>query len=151
MQEKTLLLSIHPQYAGKIFEGMKTVELRRVKPRLSKGDIVLVYVTSPKMELTGAFEVSGVIKSPPKDLWPKVADCACIDKDSYDRYFSGANHGYGIKISYSWKFKKPLSLSSLRQEIEGFNPPQGYKYYSASEITHHDMGNLLLKPHELTS
>ena len=40
-----------------IFAGSKTVELRRVCPKISSGDLALVYVSSPVKELRGAFEI----------------------------------------------------------------------------------------------
>ena len=144
MQQNTLLLSIHPNYSEKIFVGLKTVELRRVRPRVAKGDVVLVYATSPQMELIGAFEVSSVIEAVPKELWSEVADYACIDKDSFDSYFLGAKCGYGIEISYSWQFETPLSLSSLRQRIPGFCPPQGYRYLSTSEVNQLELDSPLV-------
>ncbi|MEM9926802.1 MAG: ASCH domain-containing protein, partial [Cyanobacteria bacterium P01_D01_bin.50] len=42
MPANILLLSIKPEYASKIFSGQKTVELRRVRTRLTIDDIVLV-------------------------------------------------------------------------------------------------------------
>ena len=62
MLRKILLLSIHPEHAKNIFDGIKTVELRRTRPRLSKCDQVLVYVSSPTKALVGAFEVKKVIE-----------------------------------------------------------------------------------------
>ncbi len=41
MPSNILLLSIRPKYAKKIFEGNKKVELRRVRTRLDKGDLVV--------------------------------------------------------------------------------------------------------------
>jgi len=52
-----LLLSIQPKYANLIFEGKKTTELRRVRPRVNQGDFVLIYVSSPDKVLLGSCEV----------------------------------------------------------------------------------------------
>ena len=42
-----VLLSVRPKYAEKIFERTKTVELRRIRPKLlEEGDLVLLYVSS---------------------------------------------------------------------------------------------------------
>ena len=73
-----LLLSIHPEYAEKIFDGTKRVELRRVRPRLQNGDLVIVYVSSPVKAVCGAFRVDNVVagtapdklKALPKDKKP---------------------------------------------------------------------------------
>ena len=50
----TLLISIHPEYAKKIFEGTKRVELRRIQPKIFEDDLVVVYVTSPVKRSFGA-------------------------------------------------------------------------------------------------
>jgi predicted transcriptional regulator len=94
MSDSTLLLSVRPEYAEKIFEGIKTVELRRTRPRLCEGDVVIVYASSPTKALIGAFEVEKVIQKPLKDLWHEVQKKAGI---SYDDSYS-----YGI-ISYNMK------------------------------------------------
>jgi predicted transcriptional regulator len=52
-----LLLSIRPEYANKIFDRTKTVELRRVRPRLlNEGDRVVVYVSSPGTSCSWFFQ-----------------------------------------------------------------------------------------------
>ena len=38
MTDEVLLLSIHPEYAARIFDGKKTVELRKIRPRMEHGD-----------------------------------------------------------------------------------------------------------------
>ena len=61
MMKNAVLMSIRPQYATKIFDGIKTVELRRVKPKfLAEGDLIFVYVSSPVKSLVGAFTVSSI-------------------------------------------------------------------------------------------
>jgi len=75
------LISIRPRFAEMIFSGSKTVELRRVCPKVSVGDLALVYVSSPAMELRGSFEVGknahcftlGTLE----ESWPEVRRYAC--------------------------------------------------------------------------
>ncbi|WP_257236648.1 hypothetical protein [Nostoc sp. 'Peltigera malacea cyanobiont' DB3992] len=75
-----LLISVKPEYANKIFEERtKKVELRRVRTRVKTGDIVFVYVSSPKKTFLGFFEVDFVIeklasKNELKELWKQVKD-----------------------------------------------------------------------------
>src|SRR5258708_10947703 len=66
------LISIRPRFAEMIFSGSKTVELRRVCPKVSIGDLALVYVSSPAMELRGSFEVGKILTGSPTALWKKV-------------------------------------------------------------------------------
>ena len=131
----SLLISIRPKYADQIFNGQKKVELRRVKPRVSSGDTVLVYVTSPTKALLGAFEVDKVVESSPNRLWSKVANIAGISKEEFIDYYEGTEKAYGIFIKKSWHLETPLALSNLKTKWENFHPPQSYRYVSLKEAT----------------
>ena len=97
MSKNILLISIKPEYAEKIFSGHKTVELRRVRTRLKIGDIVLVYVSSPKKALIGSFEVENIIqekiesKNDIENRWEEVQERACIAYEKFKEYYQGAS------------------------------------------------------------
>lgn len=133
MSAHSLLLSIRPKYAEQIFNGVKTVELRRIKPKLSCGDTVLVYVSSPTKALIGAFEVDRVIESSPQSLWNKVSDIAGVTEKEFTEYYDGTEKAYGIFIKKSWQLDTPLDLSNLKMKWKNFHPPQSYRYISVSE------------------
>lgn len=128
MISDALLLSIHPNYAEMIFNGIKKTELRKVKPRLKSGDLVLIYVTSPVKALAGAFEVDEIIEKRTDELWYDVKGKCGITRDEFKDYFEGAEIGYGISFNKVWKFSSPAKLNSLRDQCPGFRPPQGYHY-----------------------
>ena len=69
MLGRALLISVRLEHAEGILSGGKTVELRRTRPRVSRGDWVFIYVPTPRKELVGAFEVADVIAKGPSDLW----------------------------------------------------------------------------------
>ena len=133
MVSDALLLSIHPKYACMIFNGEKNVELRKVKPRLKNGDLVMIYVTAPIKALAGAFKVDKVISRAPDNLWEDVKDKCGITKKQFENYFKGKKKGYGIKFEEVWKFSIPTKLNSLRNQCPGFRPPQGYHYVDLSK------------------
>ncbi len=133
MSVHSLLLSIRPKYAEQIFNGEKTVELRRVKPKISNGDTVLVYVSSPTKALLGAFEVDKVIESSPEHLWSKVSSIAGVTEEEFVSYYNGTEKAYGIFIKKSWHLEAPLALSNLKEKWENFHPPQSYRYISIKE------------------
>lgn len=133
--KNTLLLSIKPQYAKKIFDGTKTVELRRIKPKhLNDGDLILVYESAPVKALMGAFEVEKVVEDSINKLWKKVANKSAISQIEYDNYFKGASVGVGIFIGNVWKLLEPLTLENLKQEPYLFTPPQSFRYATDSEL-----------------
>ena len=134
MSLNVLLLSIHEKYATKIFDGRKTVELRRLKPRLNPGDLIVVYVTSPRKEIVGVLEVAKVLALPPDLLWKVVSNKSGLTSDEFYGYFEDAPLGFAIFVGKYDYFSKSLALDLLREKWSGFSPPQGYKYLDSDEI-----------------
>ncbi|MFT4176031.1 MAG: ASCH domain-containing protein [Luteolibacter sp.] len=129
--KKALLLSIKPRFAEAIFEGTKVFELRKVRPRLACGDLVLVYVTSPRCQLEGAFDVVSVIELPLEELWKVVENGCALTKGEFDDYFNGKTVGYAIGVGNAWVLETSRNLRFLRDEE--IVPPQSYRYLSASQ------------------
>lgn len=129
-----LLLSIHPRFAEAIFAGNKKVELRRRVPKLEAGDTVVVYATVPTAAIVGAFTVQRLQSSSLGDLWRRTRDVAAISSSEFQQYFSGLDTGVGIWISKATRFKTSVSLADLRVSINGFHPPQGFRYLRSEEI-----------------
>lgn len=136
-------MSIRPNYAAQIFDGTKKVELRRVCPRLTAGDLVLVYASSPVKALLGAFEVSRVISGRPSKLWNRVGTKAGTTRQQFDEYFNGTSLGYGIVLSRTWQMSKPMGLEKLRQRHSNFRPPQSYHYLTAKQANRIGLVRLL--------
>ncbi len=141
MPSNILLLSIRPEYANKIFEGKKKVELRRVRTRLNSGDLVIVYVSSPEKALVGSFEVERVItvENLPKELnnlWKQVKEQAGIKRKQFDEYYEGASVGVGIFLKNIQIFPQRLELESLRKQLPNIRPPQSYRYLTPIEVNH---------------
>lgn len=134
MQRHVLLLSIRPEYAKKIFDGTKKIELRRVRPRLEQGDLVLVYASSPIKALLGSFEVERVIEKLVINLWQDAEKQAGINLQDFFNYYAGKSVGFGICLKNIHTFAPPVDLESLRKEWSDFRPPQGYRYLTPSEF-----------------
>ncbi|XGV94915.1 MAG: ASCH domain-containing protein [Leptolyngbya sp. BL-A-14] len=134
MSGRILLLSIRPKYADKIFGGIKEVELRRTRPRLCEGDLVIVYASSPKKALIGTFEVERIIQKPLNELWREVQGKASISYEDFCCYYEGLSVGCGIFLDNTHYFNKPIELERLRREWDNFRPPQSYRYLKPSEI-----------------
>ena len=131
----TLVLSIKPIYAEKIFGGSKTVELRKTRPkRIAAGDIVLVYISSPIKSLAGAFRIDEVIEESLMDLWKKVKNRAGISYTEFSEYYNGSSIGVGLMFNEFWKIKNPIPLEIIKERCINFVPPQSFKYASNSEI-----------------
>ena len=72
MTPDSILMSVRPQYAEKILRGEKTVELRRVRPRVAPGDVIVMYVSSPEREVRALLQVEEVLEAHPAALWGAV-------------------------------------------------------------------------------
>jgi predicted transcriptional regulator len=131
--KNALLLSIRPKHAEKIFNGIKTVELRRIRPRLKCGDLVLVYVSSPTKALMGAFEVASVTGGSPRQIWRRFNGKSGLTKSEFNDYYDGAKQAFAVVLKRLWKFAKPVKLTQLRRNRTGFRPPQGYHYLTVEE------------------
>jgi predicted transcriptional regulator len=127
---KTLLLSLHPQHAHRVFAGDKDVELRRIRPRVGSGDRLIVYATSPVKAIVGWCLIDSVIENQPSLLWRQVRNRCAVSLSDYQAYFSGARASFGIVLKRPTSLAAPISLRYLRVAIPGFTPPQCYRYMS---------------------
>jgi len=134
MSDHALLISIRPSFVACIFARTKTVELRRVKPRLQTGDLVVIYASGTTKAIVGAFEVARVTVATPKYIWRKHNGGSGLAKKEFDRYFAGTNRGYVIHIGKLWKHPVLISLRTLRKRKVGFRPPQGYHYWKRDDL-----------------
>ncbi len=139
--DNLLLISVKPQYAKKILEGKKTIELRKSAPqRINKDTLMLIYVTSPINELWGVCKIKNIIKDNPKKLWERVGVQTGITEEEFNSYYKKYDNAFGIEVEEIKNLSKhSISLSSLRKLINGFIPPQTYGYINKNEID----GNLL--------
>lgn len=126
----SIIFSIHPEFADLIFDGVKTVELRRHMPRnLEKGACMVIYATSPTKCIVGTATVVGIVEHSIGALWKKIGKQSGITHAYFKEYFKDCDVGYGIMLSSASKFETPISLETLRRKVN-FTPPQSYMYGS---------------------
>ena len=148
MASRTIILSIRPRHAAKIFSGLKKVELRRIRPQnLGSGALALIYVTSPVRCLAGAFKVTHVIEKPLADLWKIVQQKAGVTYREFRQYYDGVSTGTAIFFEKVWSFSEPLSLEDLRNELLTFLPPRAFRYAKIHELAAPRIARLLSNIH----
>jgi predicted transcriptional regulator len=126
--KRDVVLSVRPLYSDKIFDGKKTVELRRRFPVAApRGTIAYIYSTSPVRAMVGSAEINNVIKMPVAEIWKSFGKRAKVTKVDFDDYFSGLKEGFALKISNARPFSRPIALTELRTRF-GFEPPQSFLY-----------------------
>ncbi len=134
MESRHVLLSVKPQYAGLLVDGVKTVELRRRFPLdLPKGTKCLVYATSPVCSVIGEVRVASVEKLSISKLWKKNAMNACIGWQHFKEYFMGVEEGCAIYTYAYLRYYQPIKLNKLGKS--NLTAPQSYRYLHKKELS----------------
>jgi len=122
-----MLLSINPEFVKEIFSGRKRYEFRKAK---CKEDVqmMLIYETSPIMQVVGQARIEDVIMGHPKEVWKKTSSHAGISKRFFDLYFKGRKKAVAYKLADVQKFDSPLPLSHFGID----HAPQSFQYVAES-------------------
>ena len=128
-----LIISVRPKFADAIVDGRKTIEVRRKRPSVQPGTLGLVYSSSPVQAVVGSFRVDRILSGTPDELWQTARQGACISKQDFDSYFTGADFGHAIVVSCGKRLPTPIKLTNLRAVWPGCMPPRSYGYLVAAD------------------
>lgn len=131
---KVLLISVKPEFAEKIFAGVKRIELRKSRPSVTAGDIVIVYSTLPEKAVLGSCTVKEVVTDTPVALWNTYHNELGIDKKRYFEYYKDMGIAVGIVLTSVQKFPEKIPLETIRKDFPQFTPPQTFKYFQRNEL-----------------
>lgn len=121
------LFSIKPEYCEQIFDGHKTVELRRrVSSKMSVGSLMLIYETTPTKAITGVAMITSVKAMPLRSLWSLARMEGGILKEAFFAYFNGVEDGYAIGLRSAMRLPTPVPLADLIEDY-GLQAPQSYR------------------------
>lgn len=129
--QTSVLLSIKPMFAAKIFEGTKRYEFRKIMFKNPCVGSVIVYASTPVRKVIGEFEVLGILALNKKYLWQHTEEHAGVTKEFFDSYFGNREIGYAIRIG------KTCLYSTPRELYKDFNiryAPQSFVYVPSSAI-----------------
>lgn len=124
---KYVLMSIKPCYARLIKTGEKTIELRRVAPKITSGDFIVIYESKPVQRITAICEVGTVFLMKIPELWNQVQNEVCITRNTFEEYFKGKEYGSGIRFKNASILETSKTLHELSPSLL---PPQSYRYIS---------------------
>ena len=133
MKNRILLISVKPEFANKIMEGSKTIELRKSAPKTEEGDLIVIYSTMPEKAVLGIGTVGEIIKSSPEEIWLNHSEQLGIDKLRFDQYYSGHSSAIGIAINNIRKYTEKVPLSLIKEKFPRFSPPQTFRYLNEDE------------------
>lgn len=121
---KAILISIKPKWAERIYNGTKTLELRKRMPKIPVGTVCLIYESYPVHMVTGYFIYAGAYRFRVDDPSWHLLAAANIVLLAFQWYYSGRTYGYAWTIDQPTKFDKPIELSDL--EVK--RAPQSYQF-----------------------
>ncbi len=130
--KQDVLLSVRPQYANLLVDGVKRIELRRKFPTdLEAGTRCLIYSSSPTQRVIGECKIESVKKLTLADLWKESALDAMISWNDFTSYFSGLDHGYAVRVYGPQRYDKPRELTKVAGKEA--KPPQSYRYLPSKD------------------
>jgi predicted transcriptional regulator len=129
-----IMLSIHPEYAEKIFSGIKLWEYRKKVPagdEAAQIKGVVVYATAPVSRLIGEFttDFTKVLRHDIKTLRCRThaASLGGIAPEDFSNYFEGREYGYGIPIFETLRYDQ-AGVQPALADFGVKKPPQGWVY-----------------------
>ena len=125
--EKTLLMSLKPQFAELILEGKKSVEFRRRFSPKHTGATVLFYVSNPVREFKFTARIASVEHKKTLELWSDFGHEGGVSKTTFDDYFRGLDRGYAIVLDRVSPVSHRLNLRQAQALLPGFRPPQSFQ------------------------
>jgi predicted transcriptional regulator len=127
---RTIVLSIKPRYAELILAGTKTVEFRRAWAA-EKVAAIAIYASAPIRKIVGVAQVSDVISAKPTSLWEYCKKRGGgLSRSELFAYMNGKPTGFAILLKDVTKLHQGIVPSSV---IEGFSPPQSFRYMTPAE------------------
>lgn len=145
--DRALLLSVRPRFAHSILDGTKTAEIRRQRPAVQPGTLVIIYATKPVGAIVGTARISGISSGSPADMWEQHHENAGITRAEFDIYLSGAETAYILMLHDVQRLEPLLTLEQIRA-VAAFQPPQSYRYLNRhmlhNLISDHPASNSLL-------
>ena len=120
----TVLLSIKPEFAYKIFDGTKKYEFRRNIFKNKEVRRILVYASSPVQRIIGEFEISAILHEDIETLWNITRHAFGITREYYIQYFEDKAKAFAIKIGETVLYGVPLSLADINVSCA----PQSFYY-----------------------
>ena len=131
-QERLIFLSLKPRFADAIVQGSKSIELRRRPPRIEVPTRALLYASSPRMALVGECTIREIVELAPSTMWRRHGPDTGVTRKEFMKYFSGCDRAYGLHVDEVLVLR-PVSLNQLRESIEGFEPPQSFRYLTTEQ------------------
>ena len=125
---KTVLLSVKPEYATRIFEGSKRFEFRKTRFAHNVGT-AFIYATAPVSRIVGYFRVTGTKSGSPSSLWRICRTASGIQRKDFFSYFRNVDKAYALIVGEVKEFKYSIDPRDLCPTL---SIPQNYRYLDST-------------------
>jgi len=122
-----ILISVEERHASNLLSGNKSVELRRKPLNISSGTLVWIYSKLPRGQVQALAVVDNVVAGSTEKIWKLYGAQSAISRHEFNVYFTDVAIGYAIIFQEVRPLAPILSLSSIREKIAHFHPPQFFK------------------------
>lgn len=121
-----ILLSINPEYVGRIMCGEKKYEFRKNLCK-RKVDKIVIYSTSPVMKVVGEAEVEDILVDEPSKIWDITKENSGVKQEFFNEYYDGRKQAVAYKLNNVIEYTTPKMLQDY-----GINAaPQSFCYLDA--------------------
>ncbi len=127
---QSVLLSIKPKYVDAIIRGEKLFEFRKAIFRSNDIKRVYIYASSPVQKIVGYFNLEGIIKGHPSEIWEECSELGGISEHDFFEYYRGKTKAFSLKISELTLFDNAVCPYST---FNNFTPPQSFMYFDKME------------------
>lgn len=114
-----VLMSIHPEYAEKIYSWKKTWEFRKNPPPLFQ--VVYLYETAPVSAITGLVVFTAGIRGGIDFILDNTQNRERGVSENALRRYAGDGLISALRVGVSYKLEKPVHIRC--------RPPQNWMYY----------------------
>lgn len=121
---QNFLISLEARHADRIFDGTKTVELRRRTMHVAVGANVWIYVKMPVGSVLGCAKVTALHTLSPRTLWNRFGAVSGLQRQEFFAYFEGLPKAFALGLGEPMRLASPIALDRLREVSSGFHPPQ---------------------------
>ncbi len=125
--DNSILMSIKAEYAKRVLDGNKKVEIRRRFSKKWIGHKVSLYASRPESSIVGEALIKKVVVGEPETIWERFhKDIGCT-RGEFDSYTNNSSEVYAIILEETMPYRKSISLeeaSALTQKR--LRPPQSY-------------------------
>jgi predicted transcriptional regulator len=118
-----MLLSINPEHVENILNGNKQYEFRRIQCRADV-DTIVIYCTSPIMQVVAEVTVKEIIVGNVLDIWHLTKEYAGVSYLFFRKYYKGKKTAVAYSLGDVTAFEEPKTLTDYGIS----HPPQSFVY-----------------------